>query len=105
MSGGSDPVITKKPEGACTFAVYGAMNNSKTKAGRGVRPAFALASMTGGCRHCAILVARPVGFYRRGGPGIGVGVTESFAHGRWRAVRLSELVALSGSGDLHRRGG
>jgi NitT/TauT family transport system substrate-binding protein len=25
MSGGSDPVITKKPEGAYTFAVYDAM--------------------------------------------------------------------------------
>jgi NitT/TauT family transport system substrate-binding protein len=26
MSGGSDPVITKKPEGAYTFAIYEAMN-------------------------------------------------------------------------------
>jgi NitT/TauT family transport system substrate-binding protein len=25
MSGGSDPVITKKPEGAYSFAVYDAM--------------------------------------------------------------------------------
>src|SRR5713226_1042558 len=56
-------------------------------------------SATSGRRLRAVLVARPAGVCRRGGP-IGIGVTEVFSHRRRRAIYLSVLGMLRGRGDL-----